>query len=124
MQGYVAILRTGRIYDIEMACEALRKAGIPFIRQEEGISGIQDGFVLPAMGPGNYFILLVPEQLEQAAVRIISELPIEITLDPDFWHYGANERSRRWWKIFAYAALGMAAIAMIIYIIEYFISRS
>ena len=51
-------------------------------------------------------------------MEIHKELPIELTLDPDFWHYGANERSKRMWRILAYVALGLAAFFLILGILD------
>ncbi len=124
MRDYEVILRTGRIFDFEMACDALREAGIPFVKQEESVTGIKDGYVQPSMGPGSFFNLLVPKQFKGKAVQVISELPIELTLEPDFWHYGADERSKRWWKIFAMVVLGIAILLLALSLLSFVITRN
>lgn len=118
MQDHEIILKTGRIIDFDMACNALKEAGIPFVRQSEGHTGIQEAYVQPVMGPGNYFNLLVPSALKQDAEFILSHLPIENTIDPDFWHYGANKKSKRNWKIYALVVLGISATIFIVNIIK------
>lgn len=124
MRGYEVILRTGRIFDFEMACEALREAGIPFVKQEESVTGIKDGYVQPSMGPGSFFNLMVPEQFKEKAVLVISELPIDITLEPDFWHYGADERSKKRWKILALVVLGIAILLLALSLLNFVIARN
>lgn len=114
MQGHEIILRTGKIIDFEMACNALSEADIPFFKQEEDYCGIKEAYYQPVMGPGIFFNLLVATPLKEVASQIISELPIDFTLEPDFWHYGANEKSKRNWKIYALIVLGISTIALIV----------
>jgi hypothetical protein len=118
MQGHEIILKTGRIYEFEMACNALKEAGIPFFKQEEDYCGVKEAYYQPAMGPGIFFNLLVATPIKEEALKVISELPIEITQEPDFWHYGANEKSKRNWKIYALVILGISALALAINILK------
>lgn len=114
MQGYEIILKTGRIYEFEMACNALGEAGIPYVKQEESYTGIKTGYVQRVMGPGCFFNLLVPATQKEQATKVISELPIEVTTEPDIWHYGANEKSKRNWKTYALIVLGILAVGLAI----------
>jgi hypothetical protein len=118
MQGHEIILKTGRVYEFELACNALKEAGIPFFKQEENYSEIKEAYYQPAMGPGTFFNLLVASPIKEDAIKILSQLPIELTLEPDFWHYGANEKSKRKWKIYALIVLGISAIFLIVNILK------
>ena len=118
MQGHEIILRTGKIYEFEMACNALGEAGIPHIKQEETFTGLKTGYVQPVMGPGVFFNLLVPTALKEEALKKISELPIEITTDPDIWHYGADEKSKTYWKIYALIVLAIFTALIVIYMLK------
>jgi len=124
MRDHEVILRTGRIFDFEMACNALHKAGIPFIKQEESLTGVKDGYFQPSMGPGSFFNLLVPKQFKEDAMGVISELPIDMTTVPDFWHYGADEKSKRLWRIFAMVVLGMAIVLLALSLLSFVIARN
>ncbi len=101
MLGHETILKTGRIYNLEIACDALKKAGVPFVKQEENYTGLKTGYVQPTMGPGNYFNLLVAPSQKETAIIILSELPIDLTTEPNLWHYGADEKSKNNWKVYA-----------------------
>ena len=81
---------------------------------EEGYTGIIEGYVQPVMGPGSFFNLLVPATQKEEAIKVISELPIEVTTEPDMWHYSANEKTKRNWKICALIILGIIAVGLVI----------
>jgi hypothetical protein len=114
MQGHRIILKTGKLLDFELACNALKEAGIPFVKQEENYTGLKEAYCQPVMGPGNFFNLIVPFPFETKATQVISELPIEITLEPELWHYGADDKSKKYWKIYALIVLGISAIGLVI----------
>jgi hypothetical protein len=113
MQGYEVILKTGRIYDLEMACHALEISGVPFVKQEESYSCIKTGYVQPVMGPGTFFNLLVPTSQKENATEIISQLPIELNTEADFYHFGNNEKTKRVWRIVALVILGVSTVLLL-----------
>lgn len=118
MQGHEIILKTGRLYEFEMACNALEEAGIPFLKQEEDYCGVKEAYYQPVMGPGIFFNLSVATHIKEEAIKIISELPIELSPEPDFWHYGSNEKSKRNWKIYALIVLGISALVLAINLVK------
>lgn len=118
MKGYELILSTGRIIDFEMACDSLKEKGIPFIRQEENISGLKEAYVQPVMGPGNFFNLLVPNAVKEDAINTISELPIDVTTEPDLWHFNENEKSKRNWKIYIWFVLAVSAVMLVVNLLK------
>ena len=98
----MVILRTGKSYEIEMASNALRENDITFHLQEETSGGLKVAMPLrPTPGPGVWWSIHVPEEKANEAKQILSELPMEVSTDPDIWHFGPAERIKRGWKVFA-----------------------
>ena len=94
-------MRTGQLYQIDMADQALNTAQIPHFLREETSSGMRIAMpVSPSMGPGNWFVLLVPEEYADVARKVLSELPLEISLNPDVWDCQPTEEKRRRWRIY------------------------
>ena len=100
MTEQVLILQTGRLHEFELACNALTEASIPFFKQKE-VSGVKTAIIAPAAGPGIFWNLLVPAPMKADAEKILKELPIDITTEPDFWHFGGKPYAKKLWKILA-----------------------
>jgi hypothetical protein len=64
----------------------------------------------PAIVPGTYYNIIVPERFAEKAKQIIGELPIDLTVAPDLFHFGASEKGKAGWKIYALALLAITAI--------------
>lgn len=112
--NFTTILRTGKSYEIEMAANILKEKGIPFIRQEGSTGGIITAMPMtPTPGPGVWWAILVPEVAFKDAKTILSELPMELQAHPDIWDYGASEKTKKGWKIYAVIMLAMLALWMI-----------
>ena len=118
MQGHEIVLRTGRIHEFELVCNALNEANIPYVKQEESVSGLKTGYVQPVMGPGNYFNLLVPTESKQKALDIISALPVDLGRDPDVWHYGGTEKAKKKWRVYITVVLGIVLVLTILNVIK------
>ena len=110
MSDHVIILRTGRLHEYEMACKALQEAGIPYFRQEENSSGVKTAMYSPTMGPGSYWNLLVPSSEKSKAEKIVCELPIDFTTDPDLWHFDSTNKTKKLWKLFIVILLVLTGI--------------
>ena len=112
--NFRTLLRTGKPYEIEMATNTLKEKGIPFIRQEGSTGGIITAMPMtPTPGPGVWWAILVPEVAFEDAQKILSELPMEIQTHPDIWDYGASDKSKKGWKIYAGIMLALIAMWMI-----------
>ena len=112
--NFKTILRTGKSYEIDMAANALKEKGIPFIRQEGATGGLITAMPMtPTPGPGVWWAILVPEVAYEEAKTVLSELPMEIQTHPDIWDYGASEKSKRGWTIYAIIMLVVFALWMI-----------
>jgi hypothetical protein len=72
----------------------------------------------PAMGPGTYYNILVPERFAEEAKQILSELPIDLMNDPDIFHFGASDKEKAGWKIYVWVILAITAIVLLANIIQ------
>ncbi len=118
--SFVCVLKTGKTYEHDMAANALLDNGIPFYKEQETCSGLR--LAMPfqsSMGPGAYYSILVPEQAIDDAKNILNELPIDLTTEPDIWHFSPNEKAKRYWKIFIWLNLGIALMFLIFQLINY-----
>jgi hypothetical protein len=60
---FVVVLRTGRIWEVEMVADAFKKAKIPCYQRLETSSGLQLAKEIPqAMGPGDWWAFFVPKR--------------------------------------------------------------
>lgn len=117
--NHICILKTGRLLDHDLAANTLRESGIPFYKQMETITGLKLAMPFqPAMGPGTYYNILVPERFAEEAKQILSELPIDLTDDPDIFHFGASEKEKVGWKIYVWVVLAITAIVLLANIIQ------
>jgi hypothetical protein len=79
---------------------AFRDREIPYYRQEQLASGLRLAFpAWPAPGPGVWWAVYVPEQTAEEARKLLSELPIAVTTEPDIWHFGPSERVKKGWRL-------------------------
>ena len=112
--NHVCILRTGKLFEHDIAANVLKDNNIPFYKQAESSSGLRLAMPFqPAMGPGIFYNILVPKQFEENAREILKELPIEVTTDPDVWHFGATPREKWGWKLFAWIILALIALGFL-----------
>jgi hypothetical protein len=106
----VCILKTGRLYEHDMAVVALKKQGIPFYNETESSSGLSLAMPLqPSMGPGTFYSVLVPSCFVETAKQTLEDLPFEVTTTPDAWDFVPNEKIKRLWKgsIWIYLIIGL-----------------
>jgi len=86
MSNLVQVMRTGHTYQADMASLALKAADIPHFLREETSSGMRYAMPLsPSMGPGVWFVLLVPEDFRDEASQVLAGLPFEVSVSPDVW---------------------------------------
>jgi len=112
-------LKTGKLLDHDLAADTLTENGIPFFKQMETITGLKLAMPFqPAMGPGTYYNILVPERFSEEAKQILIELPIDLTDDPDLFHFGASEKEKSGWKIYVWVILAITAIVFLFSVIQ------
>lgn len=115
---HVIVFKTGKLYELDMASEALKEKNIPFYRQSESSSGIRTAMpAQPTMGPGTWYSILVPEIAVEDAKAILAELPFEVGTNPDIWHFGPDEKVKKGWKIYGYFILAITILLAIAYVI-------
>ena len=120
-RGHTTVFKTGKLHEFDMAANVLIDEGIPFFKETESSSGLRLAMPFqPAMGPGIWYSILVPDPLIEQARSLLSNLPFEISTDPEIWHFGSSEKQKRWWKIFAWFMLVLAAVFFSVYIINLF----
>jgi len=110
----VVVLRTGRLFEADMAVLALETAGIPHYRQEESSSGLV--FAMPAApsaGPGILWVIRVPEAVAEQAHSILEELPMEIEESPGVWGFAPTKDAKSFHKGWALAILALFAAAFL-----------
>src|SRR5262245_49508923 len=95
----VVVFRTGQVWQIDMAVNALKEARIPYFSEEENAAGLRLAMpVAPAPGPGVCWSLRVPESAVDDANRILSELPFEIKTNPDAWDFHPEPEVKKSWR--------------------------
>ena len=119
LTDYVVVLRTGKLVEIDSAVNVLKEAEIPHFIREETSGGLRVAMtVTPAMGPGTWYSLLVPERSLQQAKEILSQLPFEIETKPGVWDFGPKERVKFGWKIYVVIILLITLIVFLVGLIN------
>lgn len=117
------VLCTGKIHEFEMAKNILSERKIPFITQQESVSGLKRAApVTSAPGPAQWWSILVPGQAVHEAKTTLSKLPFEVETNPDIWHFGASEKIKKGWRIFAWMILVLALVFFVLYLTKLFIN--
>jgi len=89
-------MKSGQLYQADMADLALTAASIPHFLREETSSGLRLAMPLsPTMGPGNWWVILVPKEHANDALKVLNTLPFEITTNPDVWDCQSSELGRK-----------------------------
>ena len=122
MSELIQIMRTGRLYKLDMADAALKEAQVPHFTREETVSGMRGAMpAAPSMAPGVWWAILVPEECAEHARNLLSELPFEITTTPDVWDgqpAGASGRFGVWYRVFAVLMLGYFLYSIVMALIH------
>ena len=116
---FVCVLKTGKLFEHDIASNALKDREIPFYKQLETSSGLRLAMPFqPSMGPGTWYNILVHPKYVDEARKILNDLPIDSSNDPDIWHFGPKERIKRAWKIFIWFSLAIGALYLILGLIK------
>jgi hypothetical protein len=115
---FVVVIRTGRIWEVEMIANAFKKAKIPCYQQLETSGGLRVAKEIPqSMGPGDWWAFYVPKRSQKRAEKVLAELPIEVTVNPDIWHFGPPEEGKKYFKTYATYMLLAFGISLFLFII-------
>lgn len=108
---FVIVLCTGQVMKFDMAVAALKEAGIAHQVRAETATGLKLSLaVMPAMGPGNFFTVLVPANAEAEAKRVLAKLPFEIATNPDAWDFQPTRTVKGRWN---YVIIGILAFLLL-----------
>jgi hypothetical protein len=115
----VVVLRTGKLFEIDMAIDALKKAKIPYMAEEENAAGLRLAMpVAPAPAPGLSWTLQVPDAELARAKLVLSDLPFEIKTNPDAWDFQPTRAVKMVWKVVIVALLAILAIGVTVQLIN------
>jgi hypothetical protein len=85
------------------------------------VTGLRLAKEIPqAMGPGDWWAFYVPKRFRKRAEEVLSELPMEATLNPDIWHFSPTEEGKTFFKTYAIYVLMALGIPLILFMIELF----
>jgi hypothetical protein len=116
---FICLFKTGKLYELDMVGDALQKQRIPFFKQVETSSGLRFAMPFqPSMGPGTWYVILVPENAFGDAKKILEDLPIEVSTNPDIWHFGTSDRVKSGWRFYVWIVLGLTFFSLVIYLYE------
>jgi hypothetical protein len=117
----VVVFRTGQVYQIDMAVNALKEAHVPYMTEEETASGFRLAMpVGPAPGPGVCWTLRVPASEVDKAKQVLSELPFEIKTSPGAWDFNPRPGVKKVWRISIVVTLVLMALAAAVLLIVVF----
>jgi hypothetical protein len=115
----VAVFRTGQLWQIDMAVNALKEAHIPYFTQEETAGGVRLAMpVMPTPGPGVWWSLFVSESEVEETRRVLSNLPFDIKTNPDAWDFTPAPEVKQVWKTFIVIGLILFIVSLIIGLIR------
>jgi len=118
---FIVVMRTGRIWEVEMVENAFKKAKIPHFQQSESSSGLVLAKQLaPSMGPGEWWSFSVPKTFLEKAKEVLASLPIDVTINPDIWHFNPPEEGKWFFKKYALFCLIAFFIILVLTIINFF----
>jgi hypothetical protein len=107
----VVVLRTGQVWQIDMAINALKEAHIPHLAEEETASGLRLAMpVAPSPGPGVCWTLRVPASQVDRAQQVLSALPFEVKTNPGAWDFNPDPAVKRVWGTWIVVALVFLAL--------------
>lgn len=85
-----------------MVLNELNAAGVPAYGQEENSGGLVTAMPPnPTQGPGISWVIRVAEPAGEDAKRIIEGLPVDAKQEPNVWHFGPVNRTKRGIQILA-----------------------
>jgi hypothetical protein len=116
---FVIIFRTGKPYEFEMVKDALDKNNIPYNTQYHSSSGLRLATPLVRTpGPGTFWAVLVPNNRIEDVREILSELPFELEIASDPWHFGPSKIAKKRWTIYLLILLLFFVVSLILGLID------
>jgi hypothetical protein len=121
MNDKVCVLKTGRLYEFDMAVVALKKQGIPFYNETESSSGLRLAMPMqPSVDPGTFYSILVPSRFVETAKQTIEELPFEVTTNPGVWDFlpDKHKKLKKYWKVYSWICVIILLFSLVQALVE------
>lgn len=119
LTNFVTVFQTGQLMHFDWACNALEQSNIPFQRREETSGGIRLAMpASPAVGPGTWWIVLVPESFVLQAQEILKGLPFNQDPTPGIWDYQPKPQGKLAWQIYSVIVIGLLIIGAILWFVD------
>ncbi len=75
----IVVYRTSFVWELDIVREGLSRADLPYIVQTESFSGMTTSLdVSPAQGFGTRWLVLVPDQMQSQAEKVIASLHVSL----------------------------------------------
>ena len=98
----IVVFRTGSLVEFDSVIGALENAGIPHFTREKTSAGLRLATpASPSVGPGTWWVVVVPCEAAEDARTIISAFPFSDKTSPDVWDFQPSKRVQIGWKIYA-----------------------
>jgi len=98
----IVVFRTGSLVEFDSVTGALEDAGIPYFTREDSSAGLRLATpVSPSVGPGTWWMVVVPCGAVEDARTIISAFPFSDKTSPCVWDFQPSKRVQIGWKIYA-----------------------
>lgn len=110
----VVVLRTGRLFEADLAASTLEEAGVPYYRQEQSSSGaVFEMPAAPTPGPGTWWVVRVPTAVAEEARFVLEQLPLGLDDSPGVWDFGPTPEAKSFFKSWAFATLLFLAAGLL-----------
>jgi hypothetical protein len=119
--NHVVIFRTGKVWEFDMARDALKQHNIPFFGQTDNVSGVRTAVdAMPTPGPGAFWSILVPEQAAHRAQQILRQCRLDVEKKPLIWDFNPAPEGKKFWKSYATFTLIIGIVFLILWAIRTF----
>jgi hypothetical protein len=119
--NHVVVFRTGKVWEFDIARDALRHQDIPFFAQADNVSGVRTAVdVMPTPGPGVFWSLLVPQRSALRAQKILRQCHLDVENTPLIWDFNPVPEGKTFWKLYAGFVLMISILVLILWAIQMF----
>jgi hypothetical protein len=111
---FLSVFRTGKVWELDLARDALNKHQIPYFTRTESMSGIMTALdVMPTTGPGVFWSLLVPRETADKAREILRVCRLNVEKEPEIWGFAPESKVKKYWKMYIWGVLILTALLFV-----------
>jgi hypothetical protein len=93
----IVVFRTGSLVEFDSVTGALEDAGVPYFTREETSAGLRLATpASPSVGPGTWWMVVVPCGAAEDARTIISAFPFSDKTSLGVWDFQPSKKSANW----------------------------